>query len=323
MSAAEPSAIELAVGPADEQVHRFDPDVWSWNESWYFSWIDLDGGPAGFFRLGLLPNQGRAMVWCYVHRDGEWIGVDETRLRYEDFDLTDGFAYDKWGLALAWRPGEPAATFFFDGVVRTITGPDAGAFVPLSVSLAATPTTDRFGTGTGTDLGSEAYPASRFEQSLAVNGSVTSGGVSRPVRANGHRDRSWGPRNWRVAFTLGDLQGEDAQLYFVGAPQLGERGGGYLRDASGVRHLTSAGGEIHYDDAARTMAPAHLQFTDEHGAPIDVELTPVSPSVSFDMAHTCEVPEHWLYWRILVEARVSGWSAPVRGWVEASRYGCT
>ncbi len=63
-------------------------------------------------------------------------------------------------------------------------------------------------------------------------------------------------------------------------------------------------------------------FTDEHGAPIDVELTPISPSVSFDMAHTCEVPEHWLYWRILVEARVSGWSEPVRGWVEASRYGC-
>lgn len=32
---------------ADEQVHPFDPAVWSWNESWYFSWIDLDGGPAG------------------------------------------------------------------------------------------------------------------------------------------------------------------------------------------------------------------------------------------------------------------------------------
>ena len=24
----------------------------------------------------------------------------------------------------------------------------------------------------------------------------------------------------------------------------------------------------------------------------DVELVPASPSVSFDMAHTCEVPEH-------------------------------
>ena len=136
MTAVDPSLGEPMVGPADEQVHRSDPDVWSWNESWFFSWIDLDGGPVGFFRLGLLPNQGRAMVWCYVHRDGEWIGVDETRLRYEDFDLTDGFAYDQWGLQLAWRPGALAATFSFAGVVRTITGPDAGAFVPLSVDLA-------------------------------------------------------------------------------------------------------------------------------------------------------------------------------------------
>ena len=306
----------------DEQVHAFDPDVWSWNESWYFSWIDLDGGPAGFFRLGLIPNQGRAMLWCYVHRDGEWLGIDESRLRYDDFDLADGFGYDRWGLRFSWRPGTPAATFRLEGVARTVTGPDAGALTPLSVMLAATPTTDRFGTGTGGDLGSDEYPANRFEQSLAVSGTLTAGGPARPVRAAGHRDRSWGPRNWRVAFTLGDLQGEHAQLYFVGAPQLGERGAGYLRDASGVRHLTCVGGAIEYDDTARTIAPARVRFDAGDGAPLDVELEPISPSVSFDMAHTCEEPEHWLYWRILVEARVSGWGEPVRGWVEASRYGC-
>lgn len=317
------SAADGALGPIDEQVHRFDPDVPSWNESWYFSWIDLDGGPVGFFRLGLLPNQGRAMLWCYVHRDGEWLGLDESRLRYEDFDLTDGAAYDRWGLKFGWRPGTPAAAFSFDGVARTVSGPDAGALTPLSVSLEATPTTDQFGTGTGDDVGSAAYPASRFEQSLAVTGSIAAGGVHQTVRAAGHRDRSWGPRNWRVAFTLGDLQAEHAQLYFVGAPQVGEHGGGYLRDASGVRRISSAGGAIHYDDAARTIAPTRLHFTDEGGAPLDVELEPISSSVSFDMAHTCEEPEHWLYWRILVAARVSGWPEPVRGWVEASRYGCT
>jgi hypothetical protein len=316
------SAADDALRPVDERVHRFDPDVWSWNESWYFSWIDLDGGPAGFFRLGLMPNQGRAMLWCYVHRDGEWLGVAESRLLYEDFDLADGFAYDRWGLQFGWRPGTPAA-FHFDGVARTVSGPDAGALTPLSVGLESTPTTDRFGTGTGDDVGNDAYPASRFEQSLAVGGTVTAGGPARRVRAAGHRDRSWGPRNWRVAFTLGDLQSEQAQLYFVGAPQLGQRGGGYLRDASGVRRIACVDGEIHYDDAARTIAPTRLRFEDESGPPLDVELEPISPSVSFDMAHTCEEPEHWLYWRILVSVRVSAWPEPVRGWVEASRYGCT
>ena len=108
------SATDADLGPADEQVHRHDPDVWSWNESWYFSWIDLDGGPAGFFRLGLLPNQGRAMLWCYVHRDGEWLGLDESRLRYDDFDLSEGLAYDRWGLRLGWRPGTAASSFDFE-----------------------------------------------------------------------------------------------------------------------------------------------------------------------------------------------------------------
>ena len=134
---------------------------------------------------------------------------------YDDFDLADGFAYDRWGLRFSWRPGTPTAIFRLEGVARTVTGPDAGALTPLSVTLAATPTTDRFGTGTGGDLGSDQYPASRFEQSLAV------GGRSPPrlgatVARGRHRDRSWGPRNWRVAFTLGDLQAEHAQLYFVG-----------------------------------------------------------------------------------------------------------
>src|SRR5439155_17239311 len=150
-----------ALGAADEQMHAADPAVSSWNESWYFSWIDLDGGPVGFFRVGVLPNQGRAMVWSYAFHDGIWVGVDQSRLRFDHFDVTDGMAYDRWGLRFGWRPGEPAQ-FGFDGIVRTITGPDAGAFVPLSIALDATPTADRFGTGTGHDVGTEAYPANRF-----------------------------------------------------------------------------------------------------------------------------------------------------------------
>jgi hypothetical protein len=309
-----------AVG-VDEQVHPADPSVWSWNESWYFSWIDLDGGPAGFFRLGLLPNQQRAMTWSYVFDGGAWYGTEETRLRFDDFVLTDGVAYDRFGLRFGWHPGDLVATFRYDGIVRAVTGPGAGGFVPVTIDLTATPTTERFGTGTGGDLGTEAYPASRFEQSMRVTGTVTVDGVTRRVRAAGHRDRSWGPRNWRVAFTLGDLQSEDAQLYFVGAPQLGERGGGYLRDAAGVRRLRCVGGTVDYDDAARTMAPARLRFATDDGEELDVELVPASPSVAFDMAHTCEVPEHWLYWRILVDARVEGWSGTARGWVEANRHG--
>lgn len=43
--------------------------------------------PRGFFRLGVLPNQERALIWSYVFHDGAWYGTEETRLRYDDFGL--------------------------------------------------------------------------------------------------------------------------------------------------------------------------------------------------------------------------------------------
>ena len=139
------------------------------------------------------------------------------------------------------------------------------------------------------------------------------GDETRSVRAAGHRDRSWGPRNWRVTFTLGDLQSEHAQLYFVGAPQLARtRRRVPARRVGRAGPVRCIGGSVDYDDAARTIAPAQLKFATADGDELDVELEPASPSISFDMAHTCEVPEHWLYWRILVDARVSGWSGTAR-----------
>ncbi|WP_241835407.1 hypothetical protein [Pseudofrankia asymbiotica] len=136
-----------------------------------------------------------------------------------------------------------------------------------------------------------------------------------------------GPREWRLPFAIGDLQGGDRQLYFVGSPRHG-RGSGYLRDDSAEpRRLRWAGGTVGYDDKARTITPGTLRFEDAEdaedagGAPIEVELEPIEPSVCFDMAHACQEPEQWPYWRTLVRARVPGWDGPCRGWFEASRYG--
>ena len=171
---------------------------------------------------GCFPNQApgddlvlRAPGRRMVRHRGEPVALRGLRPRRR-------MAYDRWrACGSRWRPGTPSATFRLEGVVRTVTGPDAGGFVPLSVDAARRrrPPTVRHRHRQRPGERRSTRRAGSSSRS-AVSGTVTAGGPAQPVRAAGHRDRSWGPRNWRVTFTLGDLQAEHAQLYFVGAPQL-------------------------------------------------------------------------------------------------------
>jgi len=310
--------------PDDERVHAHDPAVWSWNESFLLSWLDRASGSAALFRLGLLPNQGRGWLWFFLLHEGDWLALEETRLDLRHFDLAEGVVHDAWGLRFGWTPTRPLeqGRFALEGVARIRNGDRAGALVPVAVDLTATATAPCFGTGTGGESEERPeYPASRFEQSVALEGELRIAGESRPLRCSGHRDRSWGPRTWQLAFTLGDLQGDGLQLWFAGTPQLAERGGGYLKDARGVHRLARIEGRIDYDDARRTIAPAALAFVTEDGERLEVELVPETRSFAFDMAHACDPPEHWTYWRTLVRARITGSGDELWGWLEANRYG--
>ena len=205
------------------------------------------------------------------------------------------------------RPVTRRAAFGYDGIVRVVTGAGAGGFVPLALDLTATPTTEVFGTGTGNDVGSEQYPASRFEQSM----------VRHRHRAHRRRDAIGARR--RATVTVRGARATGA------SPSRSATCSRRTRSSTSSAHRSSASaaadtcatrracvncaapaGTIEYDDAARTIAPARLKFETADGDELDVELVPASPSISFDMAHTCEVPEHWLYWRILVDARGLG-----------------
>ena len=292
-----------------------------WNESWFFSWIDHAGGPAGFFRVGVLPNQGRAMLWGFVHVDGGWLGVEESRLAFGDLDLSDGIAYDRWALRFAWVPEEPLrrARFRFEADTLVRSGPNAGTYRTLQVELACTATAPPIPTGTGDDDRVSEYDAARLEQMLSATGTVTVDGQVHTVSAGAHRDRSWGPREWRQEFTLGDLQTPDRQLYFVGRtfPGLGMV---LLRDGADVRHLLITDGTLDFIDGGLGLGQAWLRV-DDGDTPIEIMLRPIAEPIRFDMAHTCPEPERWPYWRTLVEAQVTGWDAPCRGWFETSRYG--
>lgn len=314
-------------GPYDvavERMHEVDPADWSWNESWMFSFIDLNGGPAGIFRVGITPNQQRAMLWMFVHADGGWYVAEESRLPLGGFDITECVSYDQWALGFSWLPETPlgGGRFTFSGYALARSGNQAGARLPLTIDLHYLDVADVHGTGIGEiDEARTAYPHGRFEQSLEANGTVTIGDKTYQVQAGAHRDKSWGPREWRQEFSMGDLQGPGRQLYFVGR-SFPEMAVGYLRQ--GTREpqvMTVVDGSIDFDDGNRTIHEAHMVFEKSDGDRIDVRMKPVTPSIIFDIAHTVDVPESWLYYRNLVTATVSIWDEPVRGWFESSRYG--
>lgn len=309
---------------ADERLHGHDPDDWSWNESWFFSWIDLDGGPAGVFRVGVLPNQRRAILWCFVHVDGAWLTIEETRLPLDDLDFARDVAYDQFGLRFDWHHEEPfsRARFTAGGMALVRSGANAGARVHLDIDLDCFATAAVVGSGVGDeDKARSEYPTARFEQSFGATGTVTVDGTRHSVRAGGQRDKCWGPRDWRHGFAMGDIQFEDRQVYFVGYsfPGLST---GYLREGSNaVVHLECVDGRIDYDDANRTIRSAYIGFETPAGERLDLDMEPISPGIVFDVAHTLQEPEAWLYWRLLVDARVRGWDSRARGWFEAGRYG--
>jgi hypothetical protein len=224
------------------------------------------------------------------------------------------------------------AGFRFSGEALVRSGPNTGAYVPMSIELDCRATIDAVATGTGDDDRDSPYPASRFEQAIDVAGGIVVGGHRHEIAGGGQRDRSWGPREWRQRFTLGDLQtpgrqlftlgdlqAPGRQLYFVGRTLPG-LGMGFLSEGDGVQHLMAVDGGIEFDDDARTVGSAWLRLEGE-GTSVEARMKPVAPSAVFDMAHTCKAPERWLYWRTLVEAELTGWDQPCRGWFETSRYG--
>jgi hypothetical protein len=315
----EPRVVEFA----DELVHPADPADWSWNESWFFSWIDLAGGPAGFFRIGLLPNQQRAMLWCFVNVDGRWLGVEEGRLNLDHVDTTEGAAYNKWNLRFGWKPDPPlaGARFTFAGDMLVRAGSGVGTYIPVEIDLACSATAGTFLGKEGTAAEDATYEDNRFEQPMVATGSIVVDGVSRPIAAGAQRDRAWGPRDWRQLFAMGDFQAPGRQLYFVGRtfPGLGM---GFVRhDGEDARHLLITDGHVDFDDRGCTIDAAWLRLEGEGVEPIEVTMKAITPSVVFDLAHSCDPPERWLAWRTLVEAQVTGWADPCRGWFDTGRYG--
>jgi hypothetical protein len=335
-SAANLSDAELTkfgVQLADEWPHDFDPAVEWWNESWFWDWFDAEGRVAGHCRFGLHPNQQRAWVWYYHYEDGEWIAVEEPRLPIGDVCRADAggpkaagacFAYERFGLAFSWEPESPlrAGRFRFSGFGRVVTGPRAGMIAPVSADLRVAALGAAHSTGRSNAPGHESpkYPASRFEQPIAVSGTLAAGAAARAFAGRGERDHSWGPRHWNLEWTFTVLNGDDLRLQCAEAriPNVPPIHGGYVSRGT-TQSITAARFDYRYHDADLARAiEGRLEVTTEDGSQLTFDVEPIS-SVEIDITHTFVPPQRSVYRRALVRARRAE-GPPLLGWTEFNRF---
>ena len=319
---------------ADEWPHAFDPAVEWWNESWFWDWFDADGRVAGHCRVGLHPNQQRAWIWFYHYHDGEWIAVEETRLPIESMTRAapggpgaNGtcLAYDRFGLVFSWEPEAALRTgrFRFSGFGRVITGPRAGMILPVGADLRVEALGAAHSPGRANQPGHAAqpqYPASRFEQPIAVSGTLRAGDVERAYAGRGERDHSWGPRHWNLEWTFTVLNGDDLRLQCAEAriPNVPPIHGGYVSRAS-TQSITQARFDYRYrDESLERAVEGRLAVTTDDGAELAFELETIS-AVEIDITHTFVPPERSIYRRALVRARRES-GAPLLGWTEFNRF---
>jgi hypothetical protein len=311
----------------DELLHEVDPADDLWNESWFLSWMPSADAPAAFYRLGVLPNQGRAWLWFYLHNGNEWLCFEQPRLDLDHFDLSEGATYDKWGLAFGYRPVDPlrSGEFFLRGLARVHGGPRNGALVPVDVALDLTAVAPCYPTGPRHMSGAGGgYANYRFEQSLAVHGHARFDGREIAIDCNGHRDRSWGTRNWRIPFFNADLHGKDLQIYLAGPRQPGSRPGrGYIRRPGSFERIASISGRFDYAPDLSNLRRSTLTLNMESGAVREVWLDAASDSVSWDMSHTAAPWDNWPYWRTRLIGQLVGEEQVLAGWFDASHYGAS
>ncbi|SDH84909.1 hypothetical protein SAMN05192558_105335 [Actinokineospora alba] len=167
------------ISAQDEELH-VPGSAAHWQESYYFNWADLDGGSFGLARIGFHDRGTRA--------DGVLITMRDGKVEY---------VYPAIGVKAA--PGQSARTGLrAGGLAFTMREPqrrwditlDAGAKVDLAWE-ATTPVHDFHQGGQLGDVAAE-----HFEQAGKVSGTFSHNGVDREISGFGHRDKSWGVRNW-------------------------------------------------------------------------------------------------------------------------------
>lgn len=248
----------LRPSAADEGAHPPGGEA-LWSESWYADFVDEANGVGGWFRLGLMPNEGIAWVNALL------CGPDMPTIAVNDFEVTipgDPFAVHADAVDLRHGATDPLQIYRVSLRGRGHAYDDPSALLrdepgrPVALSMELSWTT------VGIPYQYRLTP--RYEIPCTVSGTVGFDETSIEMDAvAGQRDHSWGVRDWWgmdwvwSALHLEDgthLHGVDIRI--PKAPRIGV---GYIQPP--------AGGLIELQTVTAQEA-----FSD-NGLPIGTELT--------------------------------------------------
>ncbi len=172
---------------ADEQCHEPDAEDRNWQESFYFNWADET--QLALARVGFTPGPGTMDATLFTVRNGN----PEYVLAAVGHDI-DGAERDP-----AVGIGAGGLTFTMNEALGEwhIGLDDGKNHVDLTWTAVHEPHCYHDGLLTlGATEEQAALMPMHFEQIGTVRGVVRLGGKERVVDTYGHRDKSWGPRDW-------------------------------------------------------------------------------------------------------------------------------
>lgn len=241
----------VLVNAADEGRHVPENDP-LWSESFYLNFSDSEGRLGGFTRMALHPSKPGSEGLLCLYLPGGRVGtvllkdsleqpakeiiraksmshtcirpLEEWRIQYDgDIQVFDDPALIARVLEPNANPGSPQPAkldlqisgihppFFYPNYRRVPVGPVSGRKETVGIGRKLKRTLR---------LPHEIRQALRmrsarhYEQSMKVSGTVTLSGQTETFNGTGHRDHSWGLRDWSVSHRFRWLTGQIGDLAF-------------------------------------------------------------------------------------------------------------
>lgn len=245
----------------DEQMHE-PGGKRHWQESFYFNWAEPDGRSFGLVRVGYDFALRKIDGLLLTIRDG-----------------APEFIYPAIGIPLVFDPPPVEYGVRAGSLALTMREPLARWHIGLlgrdEVDLRWNRVNDPFAF-----VDAEAGGPQHFEQLGTVRGTIRVRGTEREIAGLGHRDKSWGPRDWNGITGWDWLAanfGED--LGFTGTilPLAGERvSGGFVHRDGVNRRLQSAAVDYEWGRLAHIPRTALITLLDDQGDTYEVRAEAVA-----------------------------------------------